>query len=134
MAAPDREPEELARSWETTGCPPHLPVVGAGNSFDPGPVWLMQEAKRGAQWLRRRLDRGGDRAAAAATPGVLFNTARSDGIEYQKREEEMNESLQTVAAMKPVRRGGGGRRSRTLRRSVRESVAAAIGVQENTKL
>ena len=85
------------------------------------------------QWLRRRPDRGGDRAAAAATSGVLFNTARSDGTEYQKREEEMNESLRTVAAMKPVRRGGGGRRSRTLRRSVRESAAAAIGVQENTK-
>ena len=42
----------------------------------------------------------------------------------------MNESLQTVAAMKPVRRGGGGLGSRTLRKSVREVVAAAIGVLE----
>jgi hypothetical protein len=25
-------------------------VVRAGNSYDPGPVWLKQEAKRGAQW------------------------------------------------------------------------------------
>ena len=43
----------------------------------------------------------------------------------------MNESLQTVAAMKPVRRGGGGLGSRTLRKSVREVVAAAIGDLEN---
>ena len=56
--------------------------------------------------------------------------ARSDGIEFQKREEEMNESRQTVAATKPVRRGGGGCGSRMLRRSVREYAAAAIGVQE----
>ena len=112
---------------------PHLLVVRAGNSRDPGPVWLRQEAKRGAQWRRLQSDRGGDRAAAAATSGVFLNTARSGGIEYQKREEEMNESLQTVAARKPVRRGDGGRRSRALRRSVRESAAAAIGVQENTK-
>jgi len=45
----------------------------------------------------------------------------------------MGESLQTVAAMKPVRRGGGGCKSRMLRRSVRQSAAAAIGAQENTK-
>ncbi len=38
----------------------------------------------------------------------------------------MHESLQTVAALKPVRRGGGGCRSRMLRRSVRESATAAI--------
>ena len=44
----------------------------------------------------------------------------------------MNESLQTVAARKPVRRGGDGGRSRMLRRSVRETAAAAIGVAENT--
>jgi hypothetical protein len=85
VAAPDRESEELARSGETPGKPPHLLVVGAGNSLDPGPVWLRQEAKWGAQWRRRRPDRGGDRAAAAATSGVLLNTTRSGGIEYQKR-------------------------------------------------
>jgi hypothetical protein len=65
---------------------PHLLVVGAGNSGDPGP------AGRG-----RRLSgehsggcaaRSGRRSGvAAATFGVLLNTARSDGIEYQKRRE-----------------------------------------------
>jgi hypothetical protein len=44
----------------------------------------------------------------------------------------MNESLQTMAARKPVRRGGGGCRSCMLRRSVRETAAAAICVSENT--
>jgi len=132
VLAPDREfCESKVRGKYKK--PPHLLVVRAGNSRDPGPVWLRQEAKRRAQWLRRRPDRGGDRAAAAATLGVFLNTARSDGIEYQKRAEEMNESRQTVAARKPVRRGGGGRRSRMLRRSVRDSAAAATGVQDNTK-
>ena len=50
VAAPDRELEEHARSGETTGKLPNLPVVGAGNFFDPGPAQRMQEAKRGAQW------------------------------------------------------------------------------------
>ncbi len=71
VAAPDRESEELARPGETTGKLPHLPVVGAGNSYDPGPARRRQEAKRGAQWRRRRPDRGGDRAAAATTIGVF---------------------------------------------------------------
>ena len=44
----------------------------------------------------------------------------------------MNESLQTVAGRKPFRRAGGGCRSRMLRRSVRETAAAAIGVSKNT--
>ena len=44
----------------------------------------------------------------------------------------MNESLQTVAARKPARRGGGGCSSRMLRRGVRETAAATIGVSENT--
>jgi len=49
VAAPDREYSER----EVRGNhrkPPHLLVVGAGNSFDPGPARHMQEAKRGAQW------------------------------------------------------------------------------------
>ena len=50
VAAPDREPEGLARSGETTGKLPHLLVVGVGNTFDPGPARRRQEAKRGAQW------------------------------------------------------------------------------------
>ena len=48
MAAPDREYSES----EVRGNhrkPPHLLVVGAGNSLDPGPAWHRQEAKRGAQ-------------------------------------------------------------------------------------
>ena len=49
MAAPDREYSEC----EVRGNhkkPPRLPVMGAGNSFDPCPARHMQEAKRGAQW------------------------------------------------------------------------------------
>jgi hypothetical protein len=52
VAAPDREYSES----EVRGNhrkPPHLLVVGAGNSFDPGPAWHRQEAKRGAQWRRQ---------------------------------------------------------------------------------
>ena len=51
VAAPDREYSES----EVRGShrkPLHLPVMGAGNSFDPGPVRRRQETKRGAQ---RRL-------------------------------------------------------------------------------
>ena len=49
MAAPDREYSES----EVRGNhrkPPHLPVLGAGTFFDPGPARHRQEAKRGAQW------------------------------------------------------------------------------------
>ena len=35
----------------TRSPPPHLLVVGAGNSPDPGLARLRQEAKRGARWL-----------------------------------------------------------------------------------
>ena len=70
VLAPDREfCESEARGKYRE--PPHLHLVRAGNSFDPGPVWLRQEAERGAQWRRLRPDRGGDLAAAAATTGVL---------------------------------------------------------------
>ena len=31
--------------------PPHLLEVGVGNTLDPGPAQLRQEAKRGARWL-----------------------------------------------------------------------------------
>ena len=30
-------------------------MVRVGSSLDPGPVWLRQEAKRGAQWRLRSL-------------------------------------------------------------------------------
>ena len=39
VVAMDRESEELAMSREATGSPPHLLVVSAGNSRDPGPAW-----------------------------------------------------------------------------------------------
>ena len=48
VLAPDREfcESEVRRKNRK---PPHLLMVRAGNSLDPGPVWLRQEAKRGAQ-------------------------------------------------------------------------------------
>jgi hypothetical protein len=49
VAAPDREYSESDVRGNHRK-PPHLPVVGAGNSFDPGPARRRQEAKRGAQW------------------------------------------------------------------------------------
>ena len=71
VLAPDREFCESEVRGKYKKPPPHLLVVRAGNSLDPGPVWLRQEAKRRAQWWRRQPDRGGDRAAAAATTGIL---------------------------------------------------------------
>ncbi len=70
VLAPDREfcESEVRGKYKE---PPHLLAVRAGNSFDPCPVWLRQEAEWGAQWRRLRPDRGGDRAAAAAITGVL---------------------------------------------------------------
>jgi hypothetical protein len=49
VLAPDREfcESEVRGKYRK---PPHLPVVRADNSLDPDPVWLRQEAKRGAQW------------------------------------------------------------------------------------
>ena len=40
---------------EDARCPPHLLVVGDGNSRDPGPARLRQEAKRGARWLMQPI-------------------------------------------------------------------------------
>jgi hypothetical protein len=56
-------------SGETTGKLPHLLVVGAGNSYDPGPARLRQEAKRGAQW-RLQPPIGVEIGDATATTGV----------------------------------------------------------------
>jgi len=64
--------------------PPHLFVVGAENSRDPGPAWLRQEAKRGARWLLQPI--GEEVVHAAATTGVLVNTSRSNGTESQIKE------------------------------------------------
>ncbi len=49
VVAPDREYSESDVRGNHRK-PPHLPVVGAGNSFDPGPARLRQEAKWGALW------------------------------------------------------------------------------------
>ena len=57
------EPGMLA---EDARCPPHLLVVGGGNSLDLDPVRLRQEAKRGAR-RRRRRDWRRDRVVAAVT-------------------------------------------------------------------
>ena len=89
MAAPERESEEVAMSGETTGKLPHLLVVGAGNSLDPGPVRLRQEAKRGAR-RRRRHDRRRDRASAAVTsvfltpPGLRGTRSQECGRSWRK--------------------------------------------------
>jgi hypothetical protein len=47
--APDREYSESEVRGNHRKVP-HLPVVGAENSFDPSPARRRQEAKRGAQW------------------------------------------------------------------------------------
>ncbi len=49
VVAPDREYSESDVRGNHRK-PPHLPVVGAGNSFDPGPARLRQEAKWGVLW------------------------------------------------------------------------------------
>ncbi len=49
MAAPDREYSESHVRGNHKKLP-HLPVVGAGNSFDPSPARHIHQAKRGAQW------------------------------------------------------------------------------------
>jgi hypothetical protein len=80
-----------ARSWsDGTGTArgrcqmlPHFLMVGARNFRDPGPAWLRQEAKRGALWRLHPI--GEEIVRCSATTGVLFNTARSDGIEFQKK-------------------------------------------------
>ena len=86
-----------ARSWSGgTGTargscqmPPHLLAVGAGNSGDPGPARLRQEAKRGARWLLQPI--GEEIEPATATTDVPVNTSRSNGTEFQKRERSCQE-------------------------------------------
>ncbi len=77
MAAPERESEELARSGETAGSPPHLPVVSAGNFLDPGPARRMHEAKRGAQW-RLQLPIGKEIVRCSRQVGCFFLEHRPD--------------------------------------------------------
>jgi hypothetical protein len=70
--------------------PPHLLVVRARNSCDPGPVRLRQEAKRGGRWRRRR-DRGRDRAAIAVAcdfltpPGLRGTKSQKFGRSWRRK-------------------------------------------------
>jgi hypothetical protein len=62
---------------------PHLLVVGAGNSYDPVPTGLgrrLSGEHSGGCATRSGRRSGG----AAATIGVLLNTARSDRIDLKK--------------------------------------------------
>ena len=94
------------RSWSgVTGTargrcqmPPHLLVVGARNSRDPGPARLRQEANRGARWLLQPI--GEEIAGCSRHDRCFFDTARTDGIEISMWHEKMNESLQPRAARK----------------------------------
>ena len=64
--------------------PPHLPVVSAGNSFDPGPARLRQESKRGAQW-RLRSPIGEEIGHHNRNAWCIFyDTARIDGKDISK--------------------------------------------------
>ena len=64
-------------------CSPHLLVVGVSNSCDPVPAGmgrrLSGEHSGGCAARSERRSRG-----AAASIGVLLNTARSDGIDLRK--------------------------------------------------
>jgi len=55
------------------GSPPHLFVVGTGNSLDPGPARLRKEANQGARRRRWRRHRWRD-CTATAVSCVFFNT------------------------------------------------------------
>ncbi len=81
-------------SGESTGSPPHLPVVDAGNSFHPGPARLRQEAKRGAHW-RLQPPIGEEIGRCNRHDGCFLNTARTDGTDFSIWQEKMNESSTT---------------------------------------
>ena len=66
--------------------PPHLLMVGAGNSIDPSPAGLRQEAKR---WARRRLqhDRGSyysRRNRCFSTPTLPVQTRSREELPYKE--------------------------------------------------
>jgi hypothetical protein len=85
VAAPDHEYSESEVQGNQRK-PPHLPVVGAGNFFDPGPARHMQEAKRGAQW-RLQSPIGEeivhcsrhDRCFSKTPPGLLTGKTSANG-------------------------------------------------------
>ena len=62
---------------------PHLLVVGAGNSCDPGPVCFGKRLSGEHSGVCAARS-GGRSEGAAATTGVLLNTAQSDGIDLKK--------------------------------------------------
>jgi hypothetical protein len=62
---------------------PHLLVVGASSSCDPVPFELGKRLSgEHSGGFAARSGRGS--GGAAATIGVFFNTARSDGIDLRK--------------------------------------------------
>ena len=70
--------------------PPHLLVAGDGNSCDPSPVRLRQEAKRG--------DGGGGGAIGGEIvpqppSHVFFNTARPEGHQISEMRQELEEEV-----------------------------------------
>ena len=73
--------------------PPHLLDVGGGNTLDPGPAQLRQEAKRGAR-QRRRRDRWRDRATTAVTS--FLYTARPEGHQISRMWKELEEDGSTA--------------------------------------
>ena len=95
-------------------------MVRARNSLDPGPVWLRQEAKRGAQW-RLQPPIGEEIGSCSRQDGCFRNTARTDGTNMTIWQEKMNESLTTRGRKEAWFSGVGGCTSRTLRRSVRDA-------------
>ena len=67
--------------------PPHLLVVGAGNSIDPGPARLRQEAKQRAR-RRLRYDRRSyyrRRHRCFSTPTLYIQVGSMEGLLYKRR-------------------------------------------------
>ena len=114
VAAPDREfcENEVRGKYRK---PPHLPVVGAGNSFDPGPARLRHEAKRGALWRRQPLI-GEEIGRCSRHNGCFLNTARSAGTDIRKGRGAGSEAQKNRGPRGSAVRWGGGGRSRTLGR------------------
>ena len=98
-------------------------MVGAGNSFDPGPVWLRHEAKRADQW-RRQPPIGEEIRRCNRHDGCFLNTARTDGIYIKKGRGAGIEAQKNRGPHGSAVRWGGVR----WRGSVRDSAAAATGI------
>ncbi len=85
--APDREfcESEVRGKYKK---PLHLLVVRVGNSLDLGPAWPGRRPCGGRDG-GCNVPIGEEIGVTAATTGDLLNTARSDGIEFQKKREEL---------------------------------------------